>query len=159
MIRVFVTDDHELLRVGIKKVLNEEVGMIVGGEARTAAETLDKVRHGKFDVVILDLKLPDRNGLEIINELKTQNSGLAVLILSMHPEDLLAERAIAAGADGYMTKETVSEIWYGLFRQLPQAGSMSLRRWRSFWQIMLAQLNILCRMRPCPIANSKSSCA
>lgn len=109
MIRVFVTDDHELLRVGIKKVLNEEVGMIVGGEARTAAETLDKVRHDQFDVVVLDLKLPDRNGLEIIGELKTQNKKLAVLVLSMHPEDLLAERAIAAGADGYMTKETVSK--------------------------------------------------
>ncbi len=108
MIRVFVTDDHELLRVGIKKVLNEEVGMIVGGEARTAAETLDKVRHDQFDVVVLDLKLPDRNGLEIISELKRQNKKLAVLILSMHPEDLLAERALAAGADGYVTKETVS---------------------------------------------------
>ena len=54
MIRVFVTDDHELLRVGIKKVLNEEVGMIVGGEASTAAETLDKVRHDQFDVVVTE---------------------------------------------------------------------------------------------------------
>jgi two-component system, NarL family, invasion response regulator UvrY len=108
VIRVFVTDDHELLREGIKKVLNEEPGMIVRGEARTAAETLEKVRHGLFDIVVLDLALPDRNGLDIIDELKKRDNKLAVLILSMHPEDQLAERAFAAGADGYVTKETVS---------------------------------------------------
>jgi two-component system, NarL family, invasion response regulator UvrY len=108
VIRVFVTDDHELLREGIKKVLNEEPGMAVHGEARTAAETLGKVRHGQFDVIVLDLGLPDRNGLDIIDELKRRDNKVSVLVLSMHPEDQLAERAFAAGADGYVTKETVS---------------------------------------------------
>jgi two-component system invasion response regulator UvrY len=108
MIRVFVTDDHELLREGIKKVLKGEINICVAGEARTAAETLNKVRPGNFDVIVLDLTLPDRNGLDIIGELKERDGKAAVLILSMHPEDKFAERAFAAGADGYLTKETVS---------------------------------------------------
>ena len=108
MIRVFVTDDHELLREGIKKVLKEEINIRVTGEARTAADTLSKIRPGLFDVIILDLSLPDRNGLDIIGELKTIDNKLAILVLSMHPEEQFAERALAAGADGYIAKETVS---------------------------------------------------
>ncbi len=108
MIRVFVTDDHELLREGIKKVLKEELDIRVTGEARTAAETLGKIQPDLFDVVILDLSLPDRNGLDIIRELKQIDNKAAILILSMYPEEQFAERAFAAGADGYVTKETVS---------------------------------------------------
>jgi DNA-binding NarL/FixJ family response regulator len=108
LIRVFVTDDHELLREGIKKVLKEEINIRVTGEARTAADTLSKIRPGLFDVIILDLSLPDRNGLDIIGELKTIDNKLAILVLSMHPEEQFAERALAAGADGYIAKETVS---------------------------------------------------
>ncbi len=108
MISVFVTDDHELLREGIKKVLKEELDIRVTGEARTAAETLGKIQPDLFDVVILDLSLPDRNGLDIIRELKQIDNKAAILILSMYPEEQFAERAFAAGADGYVTKETVS---------------------------------------------------
>jgi DNA-binding NarL/FixJ family response regulator len=108
LIRVFVTDDHELLREGIKKVLKEEINIRVTGEARTASDTLSKIRPGLFDVIILDLSLPDRNGLDIIGELKTIDNKLAILVLSMHPEEQFAERALAAGADGYIAKETVS---------------------------------------------------
>jgi two-component system, NarL family, invasion response regulator UvrY len=108
MIRVFVTDDHELLREGIKKVLKDEPSITVGGEARTAAETLSRIRPGTYDVLVLDLSLPDRNGLSIIEELKKLDSHLAVLVLSMHPEEQVAESAFIAGADGYVTKETVS---------------------------------------------------
>ena len=108
MIRVFVTDDHELLREGIKKVLKDEASITVSGEARTAAETLSRVRPSRFDVLVLDISLPDRNGLSIIEELKALDANLGVLVLSMHPEDQFAESAFIAGADGYVTKETVS---------------------------------------------------
>jgi two-component system, NarL family, invasion response regulator UvrY len=108
VIRVFVTDDHELLREGIKKVLKDDAMIAVMGEARSAAETLNQVRPDLFDVIVLDLSLPDRNGLSIIGELKQIDHHLAVLILSMHPESPFAESAFAAGADGYLTKETVS---------------------------------------------------
>jgi DNA-binding NarL/FixJ family response regulator len=108
MIRIFITDDHELLREGIKKILKDEALIEVAGEARSAAETLHQIRAGRFDVIVLDLSLPDRNGLSIIGELKAIDRGLGVLILSMHPEDPFAENAFAAGADGYLTKESVS---------------------------------------------------
>jgi two-component system, NarL family, invasion response regulator UvrY len=108
MINVFVTDDHELLREGIKKVLKEELDICVRGEARTAAETLQRIRPGAYDVIILDLSLPDRNGLDIIAEIKELDSKIAVLVLSMYPENQFAERVFAVGADGYLTKETVS---------------------------------------------------
>jgi two-component system, NarL family, invasion response regulator UvrY len=109
MIRVFITDDHELLREGIKKVLREETTIEVTGEARSAGETLSRVRRGLIDVIILDLSLPDRNGMSIIGELKSIDDRLAVLVLSMHPEAPFAEMVFSAGADGYLTKDTVSE--------------------------------------------------
>jgi two-component system, NarL family, invasion response regulator UvrY len=108
MIRVFVTDDHELMREGIKKVLKEEPDIRVTGEARTATQTISSLRLGIFDVIILDLTLPDRSGLDILKEVKSLGGEPAILILSMHPEERFAERALAAGADGYLTKEAVS---------------------------------------------------
>ena len=109
MIRVFVTDDHELLREGIKKVLKEELDIRVTGEARTAAETLGKIQPDLFDVVILDLSLPDRNGLDIIRELKQIDNKAAILILSMYPEDQFAVRSIKAGASAYLSKNISSK--------------------------------------------------
>jgi two-component system invasion response regulator UvrY len=104
MKKVLILDDHEVVREGVKKILDEPPGTITFGEANTASEALKLVRSEDWDVVVLDLSLGDRNGLEVLKELKQIRPRLPVLILSMHSEEQYARRAFKAGAAGYITK-------------------------------------------------------
>jgi len=108
MTRVFIADDHVLIREGLKKILREESDMTVVGEAHSAAETLDRIVESECDILVLDLGLPDRPGMEVLREVKTTLPHLSVLILSMFPEDRFALRALKAGADGYLSKESAA---------------------------------------------------
>ena len=108
MTRIFIADDHVLIREGLKKILREESDMTVVGEAHSAAETLDRIAESDCDILVLDLGLPDRPGMEILREVKTTLPHLSVLILSMFPEDRFALRALKAGADGYLSKESAA---------------------------------------------------
>ena len=109
MIRVAITDDHALLREGLKKVLREASDITVVAEAGTAAETLEKLSAAACDVLILDVTLPDRNGLEVLKDVKARFPKVRVLILSMHPEERFAVRAMRLGAAGYLTKEAAAD--------------------------------------------------
>jgi DNA-binding NarL/FixJ family response regulator len=109
MIRVLVVDDHAVVREGLKRIIEEVPGMSVGGEASTAHEALEQVRAKPWDVVVLDIVLPGRSGLEIIKEIKHEHPTLPVLVLSMHSEDQYAIRALKEGASGYLTKESAPE--------------------------------------------------
>ncbi len=109
MIRILIADDHAVVRQGLRKIIDEDESMTVVGEASNGAEVLDFVRGDSIDVVILDISMPGRNGLETLKELRRLNPGLPVLILSIHPEDQYAVRAFRAGAAGYMTKESAPE--------------------------------------------------
>jgi two-component system invasion response regulator UvrY len=108
MTKVLIVDDHAVVRTGIKQILIEIAHFTVE-EAKTGRSALDKVANQKFDLVILDISLPDKNGLDVLKEIKINNSTLPVLILSMHSEDQYAVRALKAGAAGYMTKESAGE--------------------------------------------------
>ena len=108
MTRIFIADDHVLIREGLKKILREESDMTVVGEAHSAAETLDRIVESDCDILVLDLGLPDRPGMEVLREVKTTLPHLSVLILSMFPEDRFALRALKAGADGYLSKESAA---------------------------------------------------
>lgn len=108
MTRIFIADDHVLIREGLKKILREESDMTVVGEAQSAAETLDRIVESECDILVLDLGLPDRPGMEVLREVKNILPHLCVLILSMFPEDRFALRALKAGADGYLTKESAA---------------------------------------------------
>jgi len=108
MTRIFIADDHVLIREGLKKILREESDMTVVGEAQSAAETLDRIVESDCDILVLDLGLPDRPGMEVLREVKTILPHLCVLILSMFPEDRFALRALKAGADGYLSKESAA---------------------------------------------------
>ncbi|HCA80891.1 MAG TPA: DNA-binding response regulator [Bacteroidetes bacterium] len=108
MIRIFIADDHVLIREGFKKLLREEKDMGVVGEAQTAAEILDQIVQSECDILVLDLGLPDRPGLEVLREVKRMLPHLCVLILSMFPEDRFALRALKAGADGYLSKDSAA---------------------------------------------------
>lgn len=106
MKNILLVDDHEVVRAGIKRIFDKQPGLVTFGEASTAAEAFQRVREHDWDIVVLDLSLGGRDGLEVLKELKQIRPKLPVLILSMHAEELFARRALTAGADGYITKSS-----------------------------------------------------
>jgi DNA-binding NarL/FixJ family response regulator len=106
MKKILIIDDHEIVRDGLKKIVNEQSENITFGEASTAPEALRLAAEQDWDIVVLDLSLGGRNGLEVLKELKQIRPGLPVLILSMHSEEQYARRAFKAGAAGYITKDS-----------------------------------------------------
>lgn len=109
MIRFLVVDDHALVRRGLIEILQTREDGAYFGEAGSAAEALTLAFGGSWDVVLLDLGLPDRHGLDVLRELRTKRPELPVLILTMFPEDQLALRLLEIGASGYLTKESAPE--------------------------------------------------
>lgn len=110
MIEIIITDDHSLVREGLKKVLTQRtIDFKVVGEASTANELLEQLREKQPDLVILDIAMPGKSGLDVLKEVKESYPKLPVLILSMHPEDRFAIRALKAGASGYLTKGDVAD--------------------------------------------------
>ncbi len=106
MIRVVLADDHGLMREGIKHILSQADDIKVHGEATDGFEVLSLVRKGGFDVLVMDLSMPGRSGMDLIKQITGEAPGVAVLILTMHDEDQYAARAIRLGAHGYITKES-----------------------------------------------------
>jgi DNA-binding NarL/FixJ family response regulator len=109
MLRVLIADDHEIVRKGLVKVLAEMLQPIKVEEAKNGQEALSKVLKNEFDLVVLDIKMPGKGGLDALKEIKQHRPKLPVLILSMHPEEQFAIRAIRAGASGYLTKECAGD--------------------------------------------------
>jgi DNA-binding NarL/FixJ family response regulator len=107
MIKILIADDHPLFREGLKKTLSEEADLNVCCEAQDSNELSQKLRVHQHGVVIVDINMPGRSGLEVLKEIRTEYPKLPVLVLSMYPEDRFAVRAIRDGAAGYLTKETV----------------------------------------------------
>jgi two-component system, NarL family, invasion response regulator UvrY len=106
MIRVLVVDDHTIVRRGLSEILADTPDLIAAGEAATAQDALQAVQAHPYDVVLLDLGLPDMNGLELLQRLSQSQPHLHILVLSMYPEEQYAVRALKAGAAGYLTKES-----------------------------------------------------
>jgi two-component system, NarL family, invasion response regulator UvrY len=104
MFRVLVADDHPLLRNGLKQMLAAEPDLVFAGEAEDSEQVLEQVQRDCWDVVILDLSMPGRGGLDVLREIRRFRPSLPVLILSMHAEEQFAVRAIKAGASGYVSK-------------------------------------------------------
>ncbi len=109
MIRILITDDHAVVREGLKRILKEEFPDTIFGEATSGNEALEETRNGTWDVIILDISMSGRNGLEILKQMRAENIKTPVLILSMHPEDQYAVRVLKAGASGYLTKDSASD--------------------------------------------------
>jgi two-component system, NarL family, invasion response regulator UvrY len=122
MIRILVADDHTVVREGVKQILSGLDDMIIEDEAENGQETLEKVSRGNYDVVLLDISMPGRSGLEILEEILTLRPKLPVLILSMHPEEQYAIRALRAGASGYLTKASASHELIGAIRKVSRGG-------------------------------------
>src|ERR1700682_1042225 len=106
MRKILIIDDHEVLRDGVKRVFDKQPGTATFGEASTVNEALTLVREQEWDIVVLDISLGNRSGLEVLKELKQIRPRLPVLILSMHAGEQFARRALKAGASGYITKDS-----------------------------------------------------
>jgi two-component system invasion response regulator UvrY len=109
MIDILIADDHSVVRAGLKQILSDIPGMTVVDEANNGVEVLDKIRKKAYSVVILDIAMPGKNGLDVLKEIKSEYPDLPVLMLSMYPEDQYAIRVLRSGAAGYMTKESAPE--------------------------------------------------
>ena len=108
MIRILIADDHAIVRAGLKQFVADQADMSVAGEAATGAETVSLVRNEAYDVVLLDISMPDRNGVDTLKQLKQIRPEMPVLMLSAHAEEQYAVNLLRAGAAGYVSKETAS---------------------------------------------------
>jgi len=120
--RILIADDHAMFRRGLRETLAESFSRINFGEATTAAETLDFVRRQHWDVVILDISMPGRTGLDILDEVKRLRPRTPVLLLTMHPEQQYARRALKAGAAGYLTKDSVPDELKSAIKKIVAGG-------------------------------------
>ncbi len=122
MIRILIADDHAILRRGLKEILLGEFKDAIFAEAGNAQEVLTNVRKQAWDLVILDITMPGRSGLDLLRDLKQLQPELPVLVLSMHPEDQYAKRVLRSGAAGYMNKETAPKELVTAIRKVLAGG-------------------------------------
>ena len=116
--RIFLVDDHPIVRQGLALLINNEPDLAVIGEGEDAYGALHLIREKKPDVVLLDVSLRDSDGIELLKELKSYNPDLPVLMLSMHDESLYAERALRAGARGYVMKQEAPQVLLSAIRKV-----------------------------------------
>ena len=121
-IRILIADDHPIVREGYKKILMSQPDMDVTGEAGNGQEVLDLIQKKDFDLILLDISMPGRSGLEILKELKGQKPHLPVMILSIYPEEQYAVRAFRDGASGYLTKASTPKELISAIRKVSQGG-------------------------------------
>lgn len=123
MIRIVIADDHAIVREGLKRIVSSVDGMQVAGEAANGAEVMQRVRETLFDVLMLDLSMPGRSGMELIKLVHTEKPKLRILVLSMHQELQYAVRAIKSGASGYLTKESAPAQLEQAIRKIAAGGA------------------------------------
>jgi len=123
MIKVLIADDHAVVREGIKHIFNETPDIQVAGEAGNGQEVLEHIGKQEFDLLLLDIAMPGRDGLEILKEVKMLNPKLTVLMLSMFPEEQYALRALKSGASGYLTKDTIPKELVKAVRKVLKGGN------------------------------------
>ncbi|HEY5310016.1 MAG TPA: response regulator transcription factor [Casimicrobiaceae bacterium] len=118
MIRIVIADDHAILRQGVRQILLAQSDMDVVGEAANYSEVMQQVRREECDVLLLDIAMPGKNGIDTLKQVKQEYPKLSVLVLSMYPEDQYAIRALKAGASGYLTKVTAADQLVHAIRQV-----------------------------------------
>lgn len=122
MTKIFIVDDHSLIREGFRRIIESNKDMIVAGEAGNAKDFFKRFDASNCDLVVLDINLPDKNGLEVLKDIKAINPEMPVLILSMYPEHRYALRTFKAGASGYISKENAGETLIKAIRKIIRGG-------------------------------------
>ena len=118
--KILIADDHTVVREGLKQIISETSDMVVADEAIDGHEVLSKALKNDYDVVVLDITMPGRSGLDVLKELKNQRPELPVLVLTIHPEEQYAVRVLRAGASGYLTKESAPDELTAAIRKISQ---------------------------------------
>lgn len=121
-IRVLLADDHAIIRAGIKQILEDTDDLCAMGEAANGHEVMQQIRMAEWDLLVLDISMPGRNGIDVIRLAKEECPRLPILILSMHQEDQYAVRALHAGAAGYVTKESDPDLLLMAMRRVANGG-------------------------------------
>ena len=122
MLKILIADDHAIVRQGLKQIVTETQDMIVAGEASNGQELLNKINEDDYDVVVLDITMPGRNGIDVLRQLRSERPQLPILILSVHSEEQYALRALKAGASGYLTKESAPDELVLAIRKISGGG-------------------------------------
>ena len=122
MIKILIADDHAIVREGLKQIVADTSDMVVAGEAVDGREVLEQARKEDWDVILLDISMPGRGGIDTLKELRVEKPKLPVLVLSMYPEEQYAVRALKAGASGYLTKESAPEQLIAAIRKVSNGG-------------------------------------
>ncbi len=122
MLRVVVVDDHPVVREGFKRIIADSPGLSVAGEASDGSEALQVVGNTPCDVVVLDISMPNKNGMDVLKQLRTESPRLPVLVLSMHSEDQYAIRVLKAGASGYLMKDAAPAQLVQAIRKVTRGG-------------------------------------
>lgn len=122
MIKVLIVDDHWIVREGLRQILAETSDIDASDDASNAGEVIDKVRENDYDVILLDISMPGRDGLDVLQELKNVKSDLRILILSMYPEEHYAVRALRLGASGYLNKDASPDELKDVIRRVSLGG-------------------------------------
>ena len=122
MINILIADDHVIMRDGLKQILAGCSDMRVADEAGDGPDTLNKIRHHKFEVVLLDMSMPGRSGIELIKQIKSEEPELPILVLSMHKEKQYAGHAMRAGASGYLCKASATSQLVQALRKVAGGG-------------------------------------
>jgi DNA-binding NarL/FixJ family response regulator len=123
MIHVLIVDDHAVVRAGLKQILSATVDVQVAAEAASGTEALVAVRAQRFDVIVLDMSMPGRSGLDLIRQIKEDQPQARILVLSMHQEEQYAVRTLKAGASGYLNKDSAPELLVGAIRKIAGGGA------------------------------------
>jgi len=122
MLKILIADDHAIVRQGLKQIVTETPDMVVSGEASNGQELLSKIKENDYDVVVLDITMPGRDGIDVLKQLRSERPELPILMLSIHPEEQYALRALKAGASGYLTKESAPDELVVAIRKVSQGG-------------------------------------
>ena len=118
MIKILISDDHPIVRRGLREIIEDETDMKIVAEASSATEVLDKLREHQTDILLLDISMPGKSGLDLMLDLKKEFSGLKILILSALSEEIYARRVIKSGAYGYMNKESAPDQLVNAIRKV-----------------------------------------
>ena len=118
MISILVVDDHALIRKGLKQLLDDTEDIRVTGEAESGIQALNLTREQHYDLILLDIALPDKNGIDVLKQLKSEQPDVKVIVLSMYPEDQYGVRSLKAGASGYLNKQSAPDQLIGAIRQV-----------------------------------------
>jgi len=116
--RILIVDDHPMMRTGLAQLINHEADLAIGAEAGTASQAMETLAKQSFDLLLLDISLPDKNGLELIKDIRALKPRLPILVVSMHDEMIYAERVLRAGGRGYIMKQEGGQKFLAAIRQV-----------------------------------------